>query len=113
MRDEHRHPKSADGRHRTHPAETHRTAVKDLVCKDRHQCRRTAKQNGKQIQRDRSEDYISTEHKPQPGHETLPSARVALVSFLRAAADEYDQKEERKRAECIKQIYERKPDVRD
>src|SRR4029077_7696167 len=78
-----------------------------------HQCRRTAKQNSKQIQRNRSEDYISTEHKPQPGHETLPRARVPLVSFLRAAADENNQKEERKRAECIQQIHEPKPDVCD
>src|SRR5947207_10112291 len=84
MRNGQRHHKSSDCRHRPHPAETHWAAVKNLIRKNRHQCRRAAKQNGKQIQRNRGEDYLSSKHKSQAGHETFPGARIALLSFLRS-----------------------------
>ena len=113
MRHDHRHCESSDGRRRAHPAECNGSTVQNLIGKNRHQCRCAPEQNRKQIQCDRCQNHLSTEHESDASDETFPRACLGSISYLRGAADRKNEKKKRKRAERVQQIHKRKPDIRD
>src|SRR4051812_41587686 len=108
-----RRRKSADRRRRSHPAESDRAAVQDLIREDRHQRGRAAEQNRKQVEGDRGENHFSLEHKSESRDDPFPRARRNVIQPLPAATDRKNQKEKHERAKCVQQIYKRKADICD
>lgn len=69
-------------------AEASRTGLQDFVGKDGQQCRRTAEQNGEQIERDGAQDDFTGEYEPQTAEKGVNPDGIQLFNEMNGLHEE-------------------------